>query len=142
MNGRGGKTSWKNNSTKVTSWVGLLPLGPYHPSQSTLDSRATALNKFLLEANPRKAFDCLSLGHLPNPWITMNYKRETSSALTSLGYGAVSPDRTHLLVDILNEKGGSDTGLPSHASSSYFQVSQDGGVPSVTLGYLLPLIAG
>lgn len=54
----------------------------------------------------------------------------------------MSPGRTRLLGDILNEKGGSDTGLPSHASSSYFQVSQDGGVPSVNLGYLLPFISG
>ena len=72
----------------------------------------------------------------------MNSKRETSSALPLLGYGAVSPGRIHILGDILNEEEGSDPGLPNHAFSSYFQMSQDGGVPIGTLGYLFPLIAG
>ena len=88
------------------------------------------------------AFDCLSLGHVPHLCIIMNYKNEISSTLTSLGYKAVSPSRTHRLGGILNEEGGSDTGLPNHASSSYFQKSQTGGIPIVTLGYFFPLIAG
>lgn len=73
----------------------------------------------------------------------MSYKRDTSSPLTSAeGYGAMSPTKTHVLGDTLNWEGGSDAGLPNHASSSYFKESQDGRVLIVTLSYLLPLIAG
>lgn len=64
-------------------------------SPSSLDSTATAVNN--VRGKPLRASDCLSLGGVFKPWVTMSYKRETSSPLTSVElYGSKFPARTHV----------------------------------------------
>lgn len=63
-------------------------------SPSSLDSTAVAVNN--VRGKTLRASDCLSLGGIFKPWVTMSYKRETSSPVTSVEpYGSKFPTRTH-----------------------------------------------